>query len=99
MPPLLSYISEMADQNYYELYETAANSDAVVEVVENMKLHRSRGWYETDRAIKSVERFVVEPAAIELAAGRRWFKLYPADMRRSVARSIVSSWERELDGT
>lgn len=86
----------MADQTYYELYETAANSDAVVEVVENMKLHMKRGWYETDRAIKSVERFVVEPAAIELAAGRRWFKLYPQEMRRAVATSIVSSWEREL---
>jgi len=47
-----------------------------------------------DTTSQSIYRFVIEPAAIELSthasvAGTPWFKLFPATIRKEVARNLA----------
>ena len=99
--------SILYDPLVYELYDSAQNSPELDRVLANMKRHIRKGTYDTARTVKSVDRYVVETAAIELhkthggdsISPRKkivWFTRYPAKVRRTVAEKIVSGWEREI---
>lgn len=99
---------------FAELFDTAHESPELDRVLDNMRRHMRAGRYDPDRTRHSVERYVVEPVAIELH-GRKsrlepdvapspktpkasWFTRYPRDLRAEVARRIVRTWEREMKG-
>lgn len=83
-----------------ELFNVSIVSSELDGVRANIKRWKSKGKYDRGRVVKSVKRFVVEPAAIALAASksRRWFELYPDQVRELVADRIVRCEEREVGG-
>lgn len=55
---------------------------------------RSQGaWYDRERVVRAVGRFVVEPAAIAAAKGGGWFRVFGAETRAAVAEGVVRGWE------
>lgn len=97
---------------FAELFDTAHESPELDRVLGDMRRHIRAGRYDPDRTRHSVERYVVEPSAIELhgrmsrlepsvAPSPRspktlWFTRYPKTLRTEVARRIVRTWEREI---
>lgn len=85
------------DPLYAELFNVAILSPELDRITANMRRHTKRNAYDPDKVFHSVRRYVVEPAAIELAAQKqqRWFKRYGPELLDSVARGIVRCEERE----
>lgn len=97
---------------FSELFDTAHESPELDRVLDNMRRHMRSGRYDPERARHSVERYVVEPVAIQLHGDKSrlepatrpspktpkvsWFTRYPRDLRAEVARRIVRTWEREI---
>lgn len=82
----------------YALYEASSASTELDRVLDNIRRHRSTGRYDRDKALHSIGRFVVEPAAIKVnTPGRKWWETYPAEKRQVVADMILRGWERELE--
>jgi hypothetical protein len=77
-----------------ELYERAAGSAELDRIVADVARFRSEAGVDMGKVVRAVERFVVEPEAIELARGRgRWFEVFRKDVRAEVSlrlgRSLV----------
>ena len=82
----------------YALYEASSASTELDRVLDNIRRHRSTGRYDRDKALHSIGRFVVEPAAIKVnTPGLKWWERYPAEKRQVVADMILRGWERELE--
>jgi len=76
-----------------ELYEKAIGSEAELDrIVSDIEVWRKRnGTREVDveKVVRAVGRFVVEPAAIELARGKgRWWEVYGKGVREEVAARV-----------
>lgn len=105
--------SILTDPLFYELYEKCCESPELDRIVSDMNRHVRAGRYDRDRCVRAVERYVVEPSAIELGAERKdsnvpispktpkasWFTVYPRALRAEVAERILRTWEHELRGT
>jgi len=88
---------------FAELFDRAQESPELDRVLGDMRRHMRAGRYDADRARHSIERYVVEPVAIELHARDgdtriSWFTRYPKALRAEVARRVVRGWEREIGG-
>lgn len=63
--------------------------------------HQRRGTYNRDVLIRAIERFVVEPAAIELTAAQHssvqpWFQTYPQALRTHLAERLAQVVEQQV---
>lgn len=94
---------------FSELFNAAQESPELDRVLGDMRRHIERGTYDLGRTVHSVDRYVVETAAIDLHQRKvseggeftrsskvSWFTRYPADVRRVVAEKVVRGWEREV---
>lgn len=79
----------------YRLYEVSSESPELDRVLGNIRRHKSRGFYDREKALHSVNRYVVEPSAIGLSDGK-WWEKYPARVRLEVADMVLRGWEKEL---
>lgn len=71
--------------------------------------HQRRGKYSRSVLIRDIERYVVEPAAIELTAtqpgsSQPWFRMYPQALRTQLAERLALVVEQQVltatsDGT
>lgn len=100
----------LTDPLFYELYEKCCESPELDRIVSDMNRHVRAGRYNRDRCVRAMERYVVEPSAIELGAERingnvpiapatprpTWFTIYPRALRAEVAERILRTWEREV---
>lgn len=102
--------SILTDPLFYELYERCCGSPELDRIVADMNRHVRAGRYDRTRCVRAMERYVVEPSAIELGAERKnggnvaitpttpkvsWFTIYPRALRVEVAERILRTWERE----
>jgi hypothetical protein len=79
------------------LYEASSESPELDRVLGNIVRYRQSGRYDRDKALHSINRYVVEPSAIQInSQGKKWWERYPADKREAVADMILRGWEREL---
>jgi hypothetical protein len=94
--------SNLFNPVFSELYNAAQESPELDRILGSMRRHMEKGTYDLDRVVKSVNRYVVETAAINLHRQKSqdtsvsWFTRYPASIRREVAEKVVSGWEREV---
>ena len=97
--------SILYDTVFSELFNAAQESPELDRVLGSMRRHIEKGTYDEKKTVSSVNRFVVETAAINLHLNRMseakspkvsWFTRYPADVRRVVAEKVVKGWEREV---
>lgn len=63
-------------------------------ITRNAARHLRAKRFNLEATTQSIYRFVIEPAAIELSthpsvAGVSWFKLFPATIRKEVARGLA----------
>ena len=71
-----------------DLYEAAMRSEVELKRIE-ADVARFR-VVDMSRLVRAVDRFVVEPAAIELASGKgRWFEVYGKRVRAEVAERVA----------
>ena len=63
--------SILTDPLFYELYERCCGSPELDRVVADMNRHVRAGRYDRERCVRAMERYVVEPSAIELGAERK----------------------------
>lgn len=96
-PAAMSLLEFHTSQEMYALYEASSASPELDRVLDNIQRHSSTGRYDRAKALHSIGRYVVEPAAIEVnTSGRKWWETYPAEKRQVVADIILRGWEREL---
>lgn len=78
------------------LLEVAQASPELERIRGDVARHKAAGRHDPARTAHSIERYVVEPAAIAAAAASRqeslpWFRLYGREVRREVARHLASN--------
>lgn len=96
-PAVMSLLEFHTSPEMYALYEASSESPEIDRVLENIRRHRANGLYDRAKALHSIGRYVVEPAAIKVnTSGRRWWETYPVEKRQVVADMILRGWEREL---
>jgi hypothetical protein len=96
-PSAMSLLEFHTSPETYALYEASSASPELDRVLENIRRHRSAGHYDRAKALHSIGRYVVEPAAIQVnTPGRKWWETYPAERRQAVADMVLRGWEREL---
>lgn len=77
------------------LLEVAQASPELERIRGDVERHKAAGRHDPARTLYSIERYVVEPSAIALAASRDggeslpWFRLYSREVRRGVARHLA----------
>ena len=73
------------------LLEVAQASPELERIRGDVARHKAAGRYDPARTAHSIERYVVEPSAIALAASRDvpWFRLYGREVRAEVARHLA----------
>lgn len=76
------------------LLEVAQASPELERIRGDVARHKAAGRHDPARTLYSIERYVVEPSAIALAAASRrdapWFRLYSREVRREVARHLAA---------
>lgn len=96
-PSVMSLLEFHTSPETYALYEASSASPEIDRVLENIQRHRRLGRYDRAKALHSIGRYVVEPAAIRVnTRGRKWWETFPAERRQAVADMILRGWEREL---
>ena len=76
------------------LLEVSQDSPELDRIRGDVARHKAAGRHDPARTVHSIERYVVEPSAIALAAAasRRdvpWFRLYGKEVRQEVARHLA----------
>ena len=88
------------DARELELYAT--NTEAYIKpVVQNLSKHYKRGNFSLDRAIHSIERYCLTPAAKQYklefgSMSTAWHEMFPKAVRLEAAESIARSWVDEF---
>ena len=83
-----------------ELYAT--NTEAfIAPVIKNLSKHHKRGDFSLDRAIHSIERYCLTPAAKQYdrehgSMTTPWHHVFPKAVRLEAAESIARSWVAEF---
>lgn len=83
-----------------ELYAT--NTEAfIAPVIKNLSKHWKRGNFSLDRAIHSIERYCLTPAAKQYnlehgSMTTAWHDTFPKSVRLEAAESIARSWVAEF---
>ena len=83
-----------------ELYAT--NTEAfIAPVIKNLSKHHKRGDFSLDRAIHSIERYCLTPAAKQYdrehgSMSTPWHHVFPKAVRLEAAESIARSWVAEF---
>jgi hypothetical protein len=83
-----------------ELYAT--NTEAfIAPVIKNLSKHWKRGNFSLDRAIHSIERYCLTPAAKQYnlehgSMTTAWHHTFPKSVRLEAAESIARSWVAEF---
>lgn len=83
-----------------ELYAT--NTEAYIKpVIQNLSKHHKRGIFSLDKAIHSIERYCLTPAAKQynLEHGSMttpWHSMFPKAVRLEAAESIALEWAAEF---
>lgn len=75
------------------LLEVAQASPELERIRGDVARHKAAGRHDPARTAHSIERYVVEPSAIALAAADSlpWFRLYGREVRREVAQRLASN--------
>ena len=71
------------------------NKDVLDRIRADVGRHKAAGRYDPARTLCSIERYVVEPAAIALGAesDTPWFRLYRKGVREEVAQTLLREVE------
>lgn len=79
------------------LLEVSQASPELERIRGDVARHKAAGRHDPARTAHSIERYVVEPSAIALAAASRqgdkslpWFRMYGREVRREVARHLAA---------
>ena len=74
------------------LLEVSQASPELERIRGDVARHKAAGRHDPARTLYSIERYVVEPSAIALAASRDvpWFRLYGREVRQEVARHLAA---------
>lgn len=75
------------------LLEVSQASPELERIRGDVARHKAAGRHDPARTLYSIERYVVEPSAIALAAASRdvpWFRLYGREVRQEVARHLAA---------
>lgn len=70
-------------------------------VIRNLSKHYKRGNYSFDLAIKSIERYCLQPAAKQYhlehgSMSSKWSDIFPKPVRLEAAEDIASRWTAEF---
>ena len=87
----------MSDSLVDRLLKVAQASPELERIRRDVARHKVAGRHDPARTLYSIERYVVEPSAIALAAAASrdggeslpWFRLYSREVRREVAQRLV----------
>lgn len=77
------------------LLEVSQASPELERIRGDVARHKAAGRHDPARTLYSIERYVVEPSAIALAASRQgdkslpWFRMYGREVRAEVARHLA----------
>lgn len=74
------------------LLEVSQASPELERIRGDVARHKAAGRHDPALTAHSIERYVVEPSAIALAASRRdvpWFRLYGREVRAEVAQRLA----------
>lgn len=80
---------------YSDLLKRAKESPELERIRGDVARHKAAGRHDPARTVHSIERYVVEPSAIALAASQDggeslpWFRLYGREVRAEVARHLA----------
>ena len=93
-------MSLSTDARELELYAT--NVEAFIgPVVKNLSKHHKRGNFSLDKAIHSIERYCLTPAAKQYkrefgSMTTAWHQMFPKAVRLEAAESIARHWAAEF---
>ena len=86
----------MSDSLVDRLLKVAQASPELERIRGDVARHKAAGRHDPARTAHSIERYVVEPSAIALAASRQrdkslpWFRMYGKEVRKEVAQRLAA---------
>ncbi len=92
---------QQEEQRIRQLQAMCVLSPELSWITSQSQRHWQRGTYQRDTLVSSLQRFVVEPAAIELTAARPgqhlpWFRAYPPALREQLAHRLALVVEQDI---
>lgn len=98
MPSTFNSLSDAARE--LELY-ASNEEDYMLPVLQNLSKHHKRGNFQLDRAIHSIERYCLTPAAKQYnlehgSMGTPWHHVFPKPVRLEAAESMAHRYHAEF---
>ena len=92
---------QRAEQRHRQLQAMCLLSPELERCLRTAERHQRRGNYSRNVLIRDIERYVVEPAAIELTATQPdspqpWFRTYPPALRTQLAERLALVVEQQV---